>query len=464
MNIDQKFFKKKLEYRYGFRSEIRSETFEKGLSEDIIKKISKEKKEPDFILEFRLDAYRKFKKMQEPSWGNLFFKKIDLQEISYFSKPKIKKNDPKVKKELNRLGVDIEKNFAIDIVFNSMSVGTTFQEELKKYGVILCSISEAIQKYPDIIKKYLATVVKSEDNFYSALNSAVFSDGSFVFVPEGVQCPVELSTYFRINEKNVGQFERTLIIAEKNSSLSYLEGCTASSFKEKQLHAAVVEIIALDNAYVKYSTIQNWYSGPPGGVYNFVTKRGRCLGENSRISWTQVEMGSKITWKYPSCILEGKNSKGEFYSVSITDKFMQTDTGTRMIHLGENSSSTILSKSIVLGRSRNTYRSMVKIFPEAKNSRNFSRCDSILIGKGGHSYSFPTIEGDSNLCSVEHEASIYKIDEDKIFYLQTRGIDKDKAINMIVNGFCCEVIEKIPYEFALEAKELLFLKLENLMG
>jgi Fe-S cluster assembly protein SufB len=455
--------KKFLKYKYGFSTDIESKTFEKGLSKDIIYKISKEKKEPKEILDFRMDAFEKFKKMTPPTWPNLSFSPIDFQNISYYSSPK-KKESKKIEKTLKKLGVS-KKNVATDVVFDSVSVGVSLKKKLENLGIILCPISEAIQKHFKIVKKYLGSVVPKNDNYYAALNSSVFSDGSFVFIPKGVKCPFELSTYFRINEKKVGQFERTLIIAEENSSLNYVEGCTASAFDENQLHAAVVELVALDNAEIKYSTIQNWYSGNPktkkGGIYNFVTKRGICRGKNSKISWSQIELGASLTWKYPSCILEGENSKGEFYSVALTNNNMQADTGTKMIHMGKNTKSSVISKGIAFDSSKNSYRGLVKMGKNAKNSRNFTICDSLLIGNKCSSSAFPCIEARNISSKIEHEASISKMNEEEIFYLQTRGFSFEEAIRLIIGGFLKEVIKELPFEFAVEAKEILSLKLEK---
>ena len=465
----------KKEYKYGFISDIESNTFEKGLSAEVIEAISKKREEPKFILDFRLASYEKFKKMSAPDWANLKFCPIDLQNISYYSEPKasVKKQEklsPHLKETFDKLGVPLEgkDNIALDVVLDSVSVATTYQKRLKEYGVILCPISEAIKLYPELVQKYLGTVVPPSDNFYAALNSAVFSDGSFVYVPKNVKCPLELSTYFRINDKSIGQFERTLIIAEEGSSLSYLEGCTAPAYDENQLHAAVVEIVALDEAKVKYSTVQNWYGGNPetgdGGIYNFVTKRGLCKGKNSKISWTQVELGAAVTWKYPGCILLGDGSQGEFYSIALTGGFMQADTGTKMIHIGKNTSSTIISKGISTDFSKNSYRGLVKMTESAHNSRNFTQCDSMLVGDKCSACTFPYIEARNMSSQVEHEASTSKINEEQIFYLQTRGINKENAINLIVNGFCKEVIKELPLEFSVEARELLSYKLEKAIG
>lgn len=468
-----KAFSKK-EYKYGFSSDIQSDTFEKGLTRDTILAISEKRGEPKFILDFRLDAFEKWQKMSQPTWANLKFEPIDFQNISYYSQPlsssKEGKTGEEIKKTFDKLGVPLkeQKGVALDLVFDSISIGTTYKKRLEEANVILCSISEAIQKYPDLVKKYLGKVVPANDNYFAALNSAVFSDGSFVFVPKNVKCPLELSTYFRMNAKSVGQFERTLIIAEEGASLSYLEGCTAPAYDVNQLHAAIVEIMALSDSKVKYSTVQNWYGGDPisgkGGVYNFVTKRGLCKGKNSKISWTQVELGAAITWKYPSCILEGEGSQGEFYSVTLTGGRMQADTGSKMIHIGKNSSSTIISKSISTDYSHNSYRGLVKMASTADSSRNYTQCDSMLVGKRCSASTFPYIEGRNMNCQVEHEASTSKMNEEQIFYLQSRGITKEDAINMVVNGFCKEVIKELPLEFSVEAKELLSCRLEKAIG
>lgn len=468
------------EYKYGFVTDVESERFEKGLNEDIIRAISEKKGEPPFLLEYRLKAYRRWLEMEEPLWANVQHPPIDYQAISYYSAPK-KKNqlsslnevDPEILKTFERLGIPVDEqkrltNVAVDMIFDSVSIGTTFKEKLKEAGVVLCSISEAAREYPDLVEKYLGSVVPAGDNFYAALNAAVFTDGSFVYVPKGVRCPMELSTYFRINDQETGQFERTLIIVEEGAYVSYLEGCTAPAYDTKQLHAAVVELIALDDAEIKYATVQNWYSGDAktgeGGVYNFVTKRGRCLGRNSKITWTQVEVGAAITWKYPSCILQGDNSVGEFYSIALTNGKMQADTGTKMIHLGKNTTSTIISKGISADQSHNSYRGLVKIVPRATGSRNYTQCDSMLVGDQCSANTFPYIEVGNNKSEVEHEASTSKMNEEQIFYLKSRGISEEDAINMIVNGFCKEVMIKLPFEFAAEAKKLLTLKLEHSVG
>lgn len=468
------------DYKYGFSTDIEVDSIPKGLSEETVRLISEKKKEPAFLLEFRLKAYHKWLTMKEPSWANLQVSPIDFQDICYYSAPKIKQKldrldqvDPELLKTFERLGVPLDEqkrltNVAVDVVFDSVSLGTTFQKTLKDAGVVLCSISEAIEQYPELLEKYLGSVVPIGDNFFSALNSAVFSDGSFVYIPKGVRSPIELSTYFRINDKQSGQFERTLIIAEEDSYVSYLEGCTAPAYDNNQLHAAVVELVAMDRAEIKYSTVQNWYSGDPqtgkGGIYNFVTKRGRCQGFRSKISWTQVEAGAAITWKYPGCILQGDESVGEFYSVALTSGHMQADTGTKMIHLGKKTKSTIISKGISADHSHNTYRGLVKMVPKAEKSRNYTQCDSMLVGDLCSANTFPYIEVSNASSQVEHEASTSKMSEEQIFYLQARGISKEDAIHMIVNGFCKEVIRELPLEFAVEAQKLLTLKLEHSVG
>lgn len=468
------------EYKYGFVTEVETDTLPKGLNEGIIRAISAKKNEPDFMLEFRLKAYEKWKEQQEPHWVNADYPAIDYQNICYYSAPKKKPTlnsldevDPEVLKTFERLGIPLDEqkrltNVAVDMVFDSVSIGTTFRKKLDEAGVVLCSISEAIHKYPDLVKKYLGTVVPIEDNFFATLNSAVFTDGSFVYIPKGVKCPMELSTYFRINDKETGQFERTLIIAEEDTFVSYLEGCTAPAYDTNQLHAAVVELIALDNAEIKYATVQNWYAGNPktgeGGIYNFVTKRGKCAGQNSKICWTQVEVGAAITWKYPSCILQGDNSVGEFYSVALTNGHMQADTGTKMIHLGKNTRSTIVSKGIAADVSHNSYRGLVKMIPRAAGARNYTQCDSMLVGDKCSANTFPYIEVGNATSQVEHEASTSKMNEEQLFYFQSRGISQEDAVNMIVNGFCKDVIRELPLEFAMEAQKLLALKLENSVG
>jgi Fe-S cluster assembly protein SufB len=467
------------EYKYGFVTDIEYDEFPRGLSEEIITELWRRKGEPEFMLEFRLKAYRQWLKMDEPTWPNVHYPQIDYQDIVYYSVPKKKEAlesldqvDPKILETYEKLGIPISEqkmlsNVAMDYVFDSVSVGTTFKEKLAKEGVIFCSISEAIHEYPELIKQYLGSVVPTTDNYFAALNSAVFSDGSFVYIPKGVRCSMELSTYFRINNEESGQFERTLIIAEDSSYVSYLEGCTAPMFDSNQLHAAVVELVALDNAEIKYSTVQNWYAGDEegkGGIYNFVTKRGICKGKHSKISWTQVETGSSITWKYPSVILKGDYSIGEFYSVALTNNKMQADTGTKMIHLGKHTRSTIVSKGISAGRSNNSYRGLVKIGPNAEYSRNYSVCDSMLIGDRCAANTFPYIESSNNTSSIEHEATTSKIGEDQIFYLQQRGLSEEDAISMIINGFCKDVFRELPLEFAVEAQKLLGIKLEGSVG
>ncbi|CDR34553.1 Fe-S cluster assembly protein SufB [Criblamydia sequanensis] len=468
------------EYKYGFTTEVETERLEKGLNEGIIREISRIKGEPSFLLDFRLKAYRRWLEMEEPSWANVSHPPIDYQDICYYSAPKKKgqinsldEADPEVLKTFERLGIPLDEqkrlaNVAVDMIFDSVSIGTTFKKKLEDAGVVLCSISEAVKIYPELVEKYLGTVVPIGDNFFAALNSAVFSDGSFVYIPKGVRSPMELSTYFRINDKESGQFERTLIIAEEGSYVSYLEGCTAPAYDNNQLHAAVVELIALDRAEIRYATVQNWYSGNPktgeGGVYNFVTKRGKCAGKRSKISWTQVEVGAAITWKYPSCILQGDDSVGEFYSIALTNGKMQADTGTKMIHLGKNTTSTIISKGIAADHSSNSYRGLVKVAPKATGARNYTQCDSMLVGNLCSANTFPYIEVGNDKSEVEHEASTSKMNEDQIFYLESRGIDTESAINLIVNGFCKEVISELPMEFALEAQKLLAIKLENSVG
>lgn len=468
------------EYKYGFVTDIETDSIPKGLTEETIYLISQKKNEPQFMLEFRLKAFRAWSEMQEPDWANVSYPKIDYQNICYYSAPKSKPTlnslddvDPKLLETFEKLGIPLDEqkrltNVAVDVVFDSVSIATTFKKKLEEAGVVLCPISEAVHLYPELVKKYLGTVVPIGDNYFSALNSAVFSDGSFVFIPKGVKCPIELSTYFRINDKESGQFERTLIIAEEDSSVSYLEGCTAPAFDTNQLHAAVVELVALDRASIKYSTVQNWYSGDPktglGGIYNFVTKRGKCLGYRSKISWTQVEVGAAITWKYPSCILQGDESTGEFYSVALTNGHMQADTGTKMIHLGKNTKSTIVSKGISADFSHNSYRGLVKIAPKAENARNYTQCDSMLVGNKCSANTFPYIEAANYTSEIEHEASTSKMNEEQLFYLQSRGIAREDAINLVVNGFCKDVISELPLEFAVEAQKLLSLKLENSVG
>ncbi len=467
------------EYKYGFVTEIEAEAAPKGLNEDIIRLISVKKNEPDWLLEWRLKAYRKWLTMEEPNWANVHYPPIDYQEIIYYSAPKRKaapksldEVDPELLATYEKLGIPLkEQEFlagvAVDAVFDSVSVATTYRAKLAELGIIFCSFSEAVKEHPELVMKYLGSVVPHSDNYFAALNSAVFTDGSFVFVPKGVRCPMELSTYFRINAANTGQFERTLIIAEESAYVSYLEGCTAPMRDENQLHAAVVELVALDNAEIKYSTVQNWYPGDKdgkGGIYNFVTKRGKCLGKNSKISWTQVETGSAITWKYPSCILMGENSVGEFYSVAVTNNHQQADTGTKMIHIGRNTRSTIVSKGISAGLSQNTYRGMVKILKSAEGARNFSQCDSMLLGDKCGAHTFPYIEIKNSTAQMEHEATTSKIGEDQIFYCNQRGISTEDAVNMIVNGFCKEVFRELPMEFAVEAQKLLGISLEGSVG
>ncbi len=469
----------KSEYKYGFVTDIETDTFPKGLSEKIIRRISSVKKEPEFLLEFRLKAYRHWLKMKMPRWANLKLPEIDFQDMIYYAAPRPKAGpesldeiDPELLRTFDRLGIPLDEQkrltgVAVDAVMDSISVKTTFQETLAELGIIFCSFGEAVREHPDLIKKYMGTVVPYTDNYFAALNSAVFSDGSFCYIPKGVRCPMELSTYFRINAANTGQFERTLIVAEDDSYVSYLEGCTAPRRDKNQLHAAIVEIIALENAEVKYSTVQNWYPGDKegkGGIYNFVTKRGICKGDNSKISWTQVETGSAITWKYPSCILKGKNTVGEFYSVAVTNNYQQADTGTKMIHIGENSSSTIISKGISAGHSQNSYRGLVKVARNARNVRNFSQCDSLLLSDKCGAHTFPYLEVDNDTAIIEHEATTSKISEDQIFYCNQRGIDMESAIGLIVNGYAREVLNKLPMEFAVEAQKLLQISLEGSVG
>ncbi len=469
------------EYKYGFTTDVEYEDFPTGINEDIIREISRRKDEPEWVTEFRLEAFEKWKQMVEPDWPNVKYKKPDFDNIQYYSSTKKKSGkkaeslddiDPEIRETYEKLGIPLEEQkmlsgVAVDAVFDSESIFTTFKEKLADAGVIFCSISEAIQDHPELVKKYMGSVVPKGDNFYAALNSAVFSDGSFVYVPEDTVCPMELSTYFRINNMQSGQFERTLIICEDNSHVSYLEGCTAPMFQENQLHAAVVELVALENAEIKYSTIQNWYSGDEdgkGGIFNFVTKRGHCRGDNSKISWTQVETGSAITWKYPSVILSGDGSIGEFFSVAVTNHHQQADTGTKMIHVGKNTKSTIISKGISAGESNNSYRGLVKISPRADNAKNYSVCDSMLIGQTCGAHTFPYIESANATAKVEHEATTSRVGEDQIFYLQQRGMDEDDAISLIVNGFCKEVLKELPMEFAVEADKLLGIKLEGSVG
>ena len=467
------------DYQYGFSTNIEKDIIAKGLNEKTIRLISQKKKEPPFLLEFRLKAYKKWKQMSEPNWAYLKFPEINFQEIIYYSAPKSQKKlknlsevDPELLETFEKLGISLGEqkrlaNVAIDAIFDSVSIATTFQEELSKYGVIFSSISEAMNEYSELIEKYLGSVVPIGDNYFSALNSAVFTDGSFCYIPEDTICPLDLSTYFRINDEKSGQFERTLIIAEKNSKVNYLEGCTAPQYDTNQLHAAVVELIALENANIKYSTVQNWYSGNErgkGGVYNFVTKRGLCAGLNSRISWTQVETGSSITWKYPSCLLVGDNSQGEFYSVALTNNYQQADTGTKMIHMGKNTRSRIISKGISAGKSKNSYRGLVNITSKALGARNYSQCDSLLIGNLSNANTFPFISVQNSTSKIEHEASTSKIGEEQIFYFLQRGICLEKAVELMISGFCREIFTELPLEFAAEADKLLTLKLEGSVG
>jgi Fe-S cluster assembly protein SufB len=466
-------------YKHGFVTEIESDIAPKGLNEDTIRLISAKKNEPEWLLAFRLKAYNKWLGMTEPQWQNVKYPKIDFQAISYYAAPKPKKKlasmdevDPELLRTFEKLGVPMHERaalagVAVDVIFDSVSVTTTYKEKLAEVGIIFCSISEAVQDHPELVKKYLGTVVPVGDNYYAALNSAVFTDGSFCFIPKGVKCPMDLSTYFRINTEGSGQFERTLIIAEEGASVSYLEGCTAPRFDTNQLHAAVVELVALDNADIKYSTVQNWYAGDEngvGGIYNFVTKRGLAKGVNSRISWTQVETGSAITWKYPSCILRGDNSVGEFYSVAVTNNFQQADTGTKMIHIGKNTRSTIVSKGISAGHSNSSYRGLVRVTPTADGARNYSQCDSMLIGDQCGAHTFPYIQVRNQSAKVEHEASTSKIGEDQLFYFSQRGINAEEAVSMIINGFCKDVFQQLPMEFAVEATNLLSYKLEGSVG
>jgi len=467
------------DYKYGFTTNIETETFPKGLNEDIIRKLSQIKEEPDFMLQWRLEAFRYWQNMKMPNWAHLNIPPIDYQDIIYYAAPKQKKSpqsldeiDPELKKTFDKLGIPLEEQkqlsgVAVDAVMDSVSIKTTFKETLANLGIIFCSMSEAIKEHSDLVKKYLGSVVPYTDNFFAALNSAVFSDGSFVYIPKGIRCPMELSTYFRINAKNTGQFERTLIIADEDSYVSYLEGCTAPMRDENQLHAAVVELIALRNAEIKYSTVQNWYPGDKqgkGGIYNFVTKRGICKEENSKISWTQVETGSAITWKYPSCILKGDNSIGEFYSVALTNHYQQADTGTKMIHIGKNTRSRIVSKGISAGQSQNSYRGLVKIMKNADNAQNFTQCDSMLLSDRCGAHTFPYIEIDNQTAIAEHEATTSRIGEDQIFYCNQRGISTEDAIGLIVNGYAREILNQLPMEFAVEAQKLLQISLENSVG
>jgi Fe-S cluster assembly protein SufB len=468
------------EYKAGFVTDIESESIPPGLNEDIVRLISAKKKEPAFLLEWRLKALRHWLTMKEPAWANVHYPPIDFQSIVYYSAPKLKKDgpkslsevDPKLLETYEKLGVPLHERarlagVAVDAVFDSVSVATTFKEKLKEAGVIFCSFSEAVQEHPELVEKHLGTVVPYTDNFYATLNSAVFSDGSFCYIPKGVRCPMELSTYFRINAANTGQFERTLIVAEPGSYVSYLEGCTAPVRDENQLHAAVVELIAQENAQIKYSTVQNWYPGDKdgkGGIYNFVTKRGKCAGARARISWTQVETGSAITWKYPSCILQGDESIGEFYSVAVANNYQQADTGTKMIHIGKNTKSTIISKGISAGHGQNTYRGLVRIGKAADQARNYSQCDSLLLGSLCGAHTFPYIDVQNSTAQMEHEATTSKISEDQLFYFQSRGVSAEDAVSMIVNGFCKEVFKELPMEFAVEAQKLLGVSLEGSVG
>ena len=466
-------------YQYGFSTNIEKDIIEKGLNEKTVRLISEKKKEPEFLLKFRLKAFTKWKQMSEPEWAYLKFPEMDYQDIIYYSAPKSQKKlkdlsevDPELLKTFDKLGISLNEqkrlaNVAVDVVFDSVSIGTTFQEELSKAGVIFASISEAVHEYPDLIEKYLGSVVPIGDNYFSALNSAVFTDGSFCYIPQNTICPLDLSTYFRINDQKSGQFERTLIVSEKNSQVNYLEGCTAPQYDTNQLHAAVVELIALENATIKYSTVQNWYSGDEfgnGGVYNFVTKRGLCSGANSKISWTQVETGSSITWKYPSCILVGNNSQGEFYSVALTNNYQQADTGTKMTHIGKNTRSRIISKGISAGKSKNSYRGLVSVMNKALGARNYSQCDSLLIGNLSNANTFPFISVQNSTSKIEHEASTSKIGEEQIFYFLQRGIGLEKAVELMISGFCREIFTELPLEFAAEADKLLTLKLEGSVG
>jgi Fe-S cluster assembly protein SufB len=467
------------DYKYGFVTDIETDTVKKGLSEDTIRAISSKKNEPAWMLQYRLKAFDLWKTLAEPKWADLKYPPIDYQEIVYYSAPKkavekksLEEVDPELLKTFERLGIPLTEQkrisgVAVDAVFDSVSIGTTHQEELRRHGVVFCSISEAVHTHPEIVRKYLGSVVPTGDNFFSALNAAVFTDGSFVYIPKGVRCPLDLSTYFRINASETGQFERTLIVADEGSFVNYLEGCTAPQRDENQLHAAVVELVALDHAEIKYSTVQNWYTGDKegrGGIYNFVTKRGKCQGRNSKISWTQIESGSAITWKYPSCILLGDGSQGAFYSVALTHDFMQADTGTKMIHIGKNTKSTILSKGISTGNSRNSYRGQVKIMPSAENARNYSQCDSMLVGPDAVANTYPYLEVKNKTATLEHEATTSRISEEQLFYLQSRGLDKEAAISMLVNGFCKDVFKQLPLEFSVEAVKLIEMKLENSVG
>ncbi len=468
------------EYKYGFVTDIETEQVPKGLNEDIIRIISNKKNEPQWMLDYRLKAYRHWLTMDEPTWAHVHYPKINFQDIVYYSAPKkntekpgsLDEMDPELIKTFEKLGIPLNEQkrisgIAVDVVFDSVSIGTSHKEVLEEAGVIFCSISEAVHKHPDLVKKYFGSVVPFTDNYYAALNAAVFTDGSFCYIPKGVRCPIDLSTYFRINASETGQFERTLLVADEGSFVNYLEGCTAPQRDENQLHAAVVELVSLSNAEIKYSTVQNWYTGDKqgrGGIYNFVTKRGKCVGSHSKISWTQVESGSAITWKYPSVILQGEYSEGAFYSVALTHDYMQADTGTKMIHIGRNTKSTIISKGISTGKSSNAYRGLVKILPSAHNARNYTQCDSMLVGDQCSAHTFPYIEVKNKTATLEHEASTSRISEDQIFYLQSRGLDMEKAISMLVNGFCKEVFKQLPLEFSVEAVKLIEMKLENSVG
>ncbi len=470
---------KSKKYEFGFVSNFESDKAPKGLNEDIIRLISAKKNEPEWLLDYRLKAFKVWQEMKEPKWAHIHHPPVDFQDLYYYSAPKPKKQlnsldevDPELKSMYDKLGISVDEQkrlvgVAVDVVVDSVSVATSFKEKLGELGIIFCSFSEAVKEHPELIKKYMGSVVPTNDNFYAALNAAVFTDGSFCYIPKGVRCPMELSTYFRINDAQTGQFERTLVVADSGSYVSYLEGCTAPMRDENQLHAAVVELVAMDDAEIKYSTVQNWYPGNEegkGGIYNFVTKRGLCEGRNSKISWTQVETGSAITWKYPSCILKGDNSVGEFYSVAVTNNYQQADTGTKMIHIGKNTKSTIISKGISAGKSNNSYRGLVKVLPNATNARNFSQCDSLLLGSNCGAHTFPYIENQNSSSKIEHEATTSKIGEDQIFYCLQRGIDEEKAVSLIVNGYAKEVLNKLPMEFAVEAQKLLSISLEGSVG
>ena len=467
------------DYKYGWSSDIDTETLPPGLNEDVVRFISAKKGEPEWLLAYRLAAYRTFRAMTEPTWVNVAYEPVDFEAISYWAAPRRRPKldslddaDPELIATFNKLGIPLDEQkvlagVAVDAVIDSVSVTTTYKERLGELGIVFCSFSEAVREHPDLVRKYMGTVVPTKDNYYAALNSAVFSDGSFVYIPPGVRCPMELSTYFRINAQNTGQFERTLIVADEGSYVSYLEGCTAPQRDENQLHAAIVELVAHEDAEIKYSTVQNWYPGDKdgrGGIYNFVTKRGLCEGARSKISWTQVETGSAITWKYPSCVLKGDESVGEFYSVAVTNNAQQADTGTKMVHIGRDTRSTIISKGISAGRSQNTYRGLVKVLPKAANARNFSQCDSLLMGDTCGAHTFPYLEVDNRSAQIEHEATTSKIGEDQLFYLKQRGLSEEDALNTIVNGYCKEVFAELPMEFAAEAKKLLAISLENSVG